>query len=104
MICEVRRPHPPRVLDHFHIFLSKLLGVQLQQPLGDLRQRSELGFFVNVLLAVFVLKESLRTGNKKNTQSEREYVFKMIENRYIKTIAKILGLRFLLRNQTEKCH
>ena len=80
MICEVTRPHPPRVLNHFHVLLSKLLSVQLQQPHGDLRQRSELGFFVNVLLAVFVLKESLRTGDKKQ-QSGRENVFRMIENR-----------------------
>ena len=35
VICEVRCPHPPRVLDHFHIFLSKFLSIQLQQPLGD---------------------------------------------------------------------
>lgn len=54
--------HPSRVLDHLHIFLSKLVRVEFEEPLGYFRQGGELGFFVDVLLTVLILKEAL--GNE----------------------------------------
>lgn len=57
--------YPPRVLDHLHILLSKLVGVELEEPLRYLRQRREFGLLVDVLLAIFILKEALLKRMKK---------------------------------------
>ena len=62
------KSYPPRVLDHLHILLSKLVWVELEEPLRYLWQRGEFGFFVDVLLTIFVFKEAL----KKIEQSQNE--------------------------------
>lgn len=59
-------PHPPRVLDDLDILLSKFVRIQFEEPLGDLRQRSELGLFVDVLLSIFILKEALQRRIRKS--------------------------------------
>lgn len=53
------RPHLARVLDDLNVLLAELVGVELEEPLGNLRQWRELWLLVNVLLAVLVLKEAL---------------------------------------------
>lgn len=53
------KSYPPRVLDDLHILLSKLVRVQLKEPLRNLGQRGEFGFFVDVLLTIFIFKEAL---------------------------------------------
>lgn len=59
-------PHPPRVLDNLDILLSKFVRIEFEEPLGDLRQRSELGLFVDVLLPIFILKEALQRRIRKS--------------------------------------
>ena len=58
--------HPARVLDHLHILLTKLVGVELEESLGDLRERRELGLLVDVLLTILILKEALPGGNRSD--------------------------------------
>lgn len=57
---NTKRSHSSGVLNHLHIFLSKLVRVQLEQPLRYLRQRGKFGLFVDVLLSIFILKKSLK--------------------------------------------
>jgi len=64
--------HLARVLDDLHVLLTELVGVELQEPLGDLRQRGELGLLVDVLLSVFILKEALRRKRRRKSSEERE--------------------------------
>lgn len=54
------KSYPSRVLDHLHVLLSKLVRVELKEPLRYLRQRGEFGLFVDVLLPIFVFKEALK--------------------------------------------
>lgn len=58
------RSHLARVLDDLDVLLAELVGVELQEPLRDLRQRSELWLLVDVLLSVFILEEALRRRRK----------------------------------------
>ncbi|TNN42696.1 hypothetical protein EYF80_047126 [Liparis tanakae] len=62
-----RGSHLARVLDDLHVLLTELVGVELQEPLGDLRQRGELGLLVDVLLSVFILKEALRKKRRRKS-------------------------------------
>lgn len=56
--------HPAGVLNHFDIFLAKLIRIKFEEALGDLRERSKLWFFIDVFLSIFIFKETL-----KQTQS-----------------------------------
>lgn len=62
------RPHLARVLDDLDVLLAELVRVQLQEPLRDLRQRSELRLLVDVFFSVFIFKEALR-GEKEARQT-----------------------------------
>ena len=44
------------------------MGVEPEEPLGDLGQRGELGLLVDVLLAVLVLEEALQGGDHPEEQ------------------------------------
>lgn len=65
--CTQTWSHLPRVLNDLDILLAKLIRVELQEPLGNLRQRSELWLFVDVFLPILILKEALK---KKGRLSE----------------------------------
>lgn len=58
-------PHPARVLDNLDILLAKLVGIELEQPLGNLWQRCELWLLVNIFLPIFILKEALWKRRRK---------------------------------------
>lgn len=64
-------PHPARVLDDLDVFLTKLVGVELEEPLGDLRQRGELRLLVDVLFSILVLKEALQKRGRKSAAWSR---------------------------------
>lgn len=53
------KSHPSRVLDDLDVLLAELVRVELEEPLGNLRERRELRLFVDVFLAVLVLEEAL---------------------------------------------
>lgn len=58
--------HPARVLNDLDVFLTELVGVELEEPLGDLRQRGELWLLVDVLFSILILKEALRKRGRKS--------------------------------------
>lgn len=51
--------YPAGVLDHFHVLRAKLVGVELEQALRDLRQGGELGLLIDILLPIFIFEETL---------------------------------------------
>lgn len=53
-------PHPARVLNDLDVLLAKFVRIELQEPLGNLRQRSELWLLVDVLLSILILEEALQ--------------------------------------------
>lgn len=59
---QSKESYLPGVLDHLHILLSKLVRIELEEPLRYLRQRGEFGLLVDVLLAIFILEEALWNG------------------------------------------
>ena len=60
--CTPTHPHThlAGVLYHLDVLGAELVCVELEEPLGHLGQRGELGLLVDVLLAVLVLEEALQ--------------------------------------------
>lgn len=58
------RSHLPRVLNDFDVLLAEFIGVELQEPLGNFRQRRELRLLVDILFPILVLEEALLYRNK----------------------------------------
>lgn len=51
--------HLVGVLDHFDIVCSKLVRIEFEEPLRNLRKACELRLFVDKLLTLLLFKESL---------------------------------------------
>jgi hypothetical protein len=61
------------ILNYFHIVCSKFVCIELEKPLGDLREPCQLRLFVDILFTFLLLKESLGETHRKTTGFIREF-------------------------------
>lgn len=68
--------HPARVLDHFDIFLAKFVRVKFEETLGNLWERSEFWFFIDIFLSILIFKETLKhTTFQSQFVSDIQYAY-----------------------------
>lgn len=68
---SIFQQHLVGVLNDPDVFLTELLPVKRQQPVGDLGKAREFGLFVNVLLPIFFLEEVLGKRKKKKPKNKK---------------------------------